>query len=52
MSKTKNKYSLYRVEKERKNGKKVIVGYLSNRDIEQGLDIHLDMQGYTICIID
>ena len=43
MSKTKNKYSVAKVTK---NGK--IVGYLSNRDEEQGFDIVLDMQGYTI----
>lgn len=52
MSKTKNKYSVCKVERERKNGKKVVVGYLSNRDIEQGLDVSLDMQGYEITSID
>ena len=44
MSGQKNKYSLYKV----KNSKGYIIGYLSNRDIEQGLDIELDLQGYTI----
>lgn len=44
MSKDKNKYSEYVV----KNKKGKIVGYLSERDIEQGLDIKLDMQGYII----
>ena len=44
MSGQKNKYSLYRVE----NSKGYTIGYLSNRDIEQGKDIELDMQGYTI----
>ena len=44
MSKTKNKYSLYIV----KNSKGWIVGYLSNKDIEQGLDTTLDLQGYEI----
>lgn len=52
MSKTKNKHSLYKVERERKDGKKVTIGYLSNRDIEQGLDISLDLQGYIISSID
>lgn len=48
----KNKSSVCVVKKERikKDGsvKLVIVGYLSNRDIENGLDSHLDMQGYII----
>ena len=44
MSKQKNNYSLYRVE----NSKGYTIGYLSNRDIEQGRDIELDLQGYTI----
>ena len=44
MSKKENKYSLYRVE----NSKGYIIGYLSNRDIEQGRDVELDIQGYTI----
>ena len=39
----KNKYSVAVVLK----GEKV-VGYLSRRDEENGLDISLDMQGYTI----
>ena len=44
MSKKENKYSLYQV----KNSKGSIIGYLSNRDLEQGLDVSLDLQGYTI----
>ena len=44
MSKQKNKYSLYKVA----NYRGYIIGYLSNRDIEQGRDISLDLQGYTI----
>ena len=44
MSKQKNAYSLYKVE----NSKGYIIGYLSNRDVEQGRDISLDLQGYTI----
>ena len=43
MAKTKNKYSVAKVTK---NGK--LLGYLSSRDEEQGLDIVLDLQGYTI----
>ena len=43
MTKTKNKYSVAKVTK---NGK--LIGYLSNRDEEQGLDIVLDLQGYNI----
>ena len=44
MSKKENKHSLYKV----KNSRGYIIGYLSNRDVEQGLDISLDLQGYTI----
>ena len=44
MSKTKNKYSLYKV----RSASKVVICYLSNKDIEQGLDVSLDLQGYTI----
>ena len=43
MSKTKNKCSTCVVKK---NGR--IVGYLSAKDEEQGLDIKLDLQGYEI----
>ena len=52
MSIKKNKYSIcvvYRPYTNRYGEKKLkIVGYLSNRDEEQGLDAHLDMQGYTV----
>lgn len=44
MSKKENKYSLYKI----KDSKGYIIGYLSNRDVEQGRDISLDLQGYTI----
>ena len=44
MSIKKSKYSVAMVL----NKKDRIIGYLSNRDIENGLDIQLDMQGYTI----
>ena len=47
MSKQKNKCSVCRVE----NSKGYIIGYLSNRDIEQGVDISLAMQGFTIIAI-
>ena len=47
MSKQKNKYSLYIV----RNSRGYIIGYLCNRDIEQGLDIQLNLQGYTIIAI-
>lgn len=43
MSERKNKFSVLTVFK---NG--VIVGYLSARDEENGLDIELDLKGYTI----
>ena len=43
MSIKKSKFSVAAVFK---NG--VIVGYLSSRDEERGLDIRLDTQGYTI----
>lgn len=42
MSKTKTKYSTVKAVK----GKEVI--YLSAKDEEKGLDIQLDLQGYTI----
>lgn len=44
MSINKNKYSVAKVINKRDH----VVGYLSNMDIESGLDISLDMQGYTI----
>ena len=44
MSIRKNKYSVSKVL----NQKGTIVGYLSTRDEENGLDIRLDIQGYTI----
>lgn len=43
MSIKKNKYSVCKVMKGDK-----IVGYLSSKDEENGLDIQLDMQGFTI----
>lgn len=39
-----NVYNVYR------NGK--IVGYLNEQDIENGMDIKLDMQGFEIIAID
>lgn len=55
-SKTKNKYSVAVAYKKAKNTKGrydnierlIPYLYLSNRDIEQGYDIHLDMQGFII----
>ena len=44
MANKKNKYSVAKVL----NQKGTIVGYLSTRDEENGLDISLDSQGYTI----
>lgn len=44
MSKIKSKYSTCKVV----NKKGYIIGYLSKRDEENGLDVQLDMQGYTI----
>ena len=44
MSIKKNKYSVSKVVS--KKGQ--IIGYLSTRDEENGLDARLDMQGYTI----
>ena len=44
MSIKKSKYSVAKVL----NQKGTIVGYLSTRDEENGLDIRLDMNGYTI----
>ena len=43
MSERKNKFSVLAVFK-----KGTIVGYLSARDEENGLDIELDLKGYTI----
>ena len=40
----KNKYSVAKVVNKKGN----IVGYLSTRDEENGLDIAYDLQGYTI----
>jgi len=53
MSKTKSKHStcvVYKTTVSKKNGKefKSVVGYLSNRDEQNGLDISLDMKGYTV----
>ena len=44
MSERKNKYSVSKVLSKKGN----VVGYLSTRDEENGLDIRLDMNGYTI----
>lgn len=44
MSTQKNKCSVAKVT----NEKGYTVGYLSNRDEENGKDIQLDMQGYTV----
>ncbi len=44
MSIKKNKFSTCKVL----NKKGQIIGYLSNRDEENGLDIELDLKGYTI----
>lgn len=44
MSIKKSKYSVSKVIN--KNG--VIIGYLSSRDEENGLDVTLDLQGYTV----
>ena len=44
MSIKKNKFSTCKVL----NKKGQIIGYLSNRDEKNGLDISLDSQGYTI----
>lgn len=53
MSRTKNKYSVARVTFTKihpKTGTKrtIVAGYLSQRDEEQGLDIQLDLKGFTI----
>ena len=44
MANKKNKYSVAAVLNKKGN----IVGYLSTRDEENGLDVSLDMNGYTI----
>ena len=44
MSIRKNKYSVAAVINKKGN----IVGYLSTRDEENGLDVDLDLKGYTI----
>jgi len=44
MSNTKNKYSRCKVI----NKKGRIIGYLSSRDEENGLDIRLDEKGYKV----
>ena len=44
MANKKSKYSVAAVINKKGN----IVGYLSTRDEENGLDARLDMQGYTI----
>ena len=44
MANKKNKFSVAKVL----NKKGQIIGYLSTRDEENGLDIRLDSQGYTI----
>ena len=44
MSIKKSKYSVSKVISKKGN----VIGYLSTRDEENGLDISLDMAGYTI----
>ena len=44
MANKKNKFSVSKVLNKKGN----IIGYLSTRDEENGLDIRLDSQGYTI----
>jgi hypothetical protein len=52
MSKTKNKYSVSAVyKKSKKTDKLILVGYLSSKDEENGLDIKLDMAGYIISAV-
>ena len=48
MSTKKTKHSTCKVVKTCKNGLKVVIGYLSQKDENNGLDIRLDMQGYKI----
>lgn len=47
MTTTKNKYSVSKATKKLNNGK-IHVIYLSSRDEEQGKDISLDMNGWTV----
>lgn len=44
MSRQKNKYSVSKVL----NSKGVIIGYLSTKDENNGIDIQMDMKGYTV----
>lgn len=44
MSIKKSKYSVAKVLNKKGN----VIGYISTRDEENGLDISLDLQGYTI----
>lgn len=44
MSKQKNKYSVAKVI----NRKGQVIGYLSTRDEENGVDIQMNMKGYTV----
>ena len=44
MSIKKNKFSVSKVINKKGN----VIGYLSTRDEENGVDIRLDMNGYTI----
>ena len=44
MANKKNKYSVSKVLNQKGN----VIGYLSARDEENGLDIELDLKGYTI----
>lgn len=49
MSQTKNKHSVAVVYKfSKRTNKWRIVGYLSSRDEERGLDIRYDMAGYKV----
>ena len=49
MSSTKTKHSAAVVlKKSKRTGKWRVIGYLSNRDVERGLDIRYDMQGYRV----
>lgn len=49
MSKLKNKHSVTAVYKKSKiYDKLILVGYLSSRDEENGLDIQMDLAGYVL----
>lgn len=49
MSKVKSKHSVTAVYKKSKTSDKLIlVGYLSSRDEENGLDIQMDLAGYIL----